>query len=118
MTEQEIAYKILNEAFAEWTKRQTLIKGSKSTEEFANYLGYSQQAVNFWLNRKNKISERAIDTIAPKLAELLGTEIYKILGLPMPDKSKIELDNIWENLSNEKKSEILKLAKKFTKNDR
>jgi transcriptional regulator with XRE-family HTH domain len=118
MNNTEKTREILEKAFAEWRKLQTLKKGKISVSEFGKYLGYSQQAISFWLNKTYPISKEAKLKMAPKFAELLGNEIYEILELPMPDESKTELDNIWENLSNEKKNEILKIAKKFTKNDR
>jgi transcriptional regulator with XRE-family HTH domain len=109
------AHEVLEKAFAEFRKRQTLARGKVSIEEFANELGYKQPTVNQWLNKDRPIGENALIKIAPKIAELLGNEIYKTLGLPMPDESKIELDEIWDNLPEDKKGELLKVAKKLSK---
>lgn len=115
MPNTEKAPLILEKALAEWRKQQTLKREKISISKFADFLGYSQQAVNFWLNRDRPVSEEAIIRIAPKLAELLGTEIYTILELPEPKINLKYLESIWGNLSPKDREKLRKEAEKIVK---
>jgi transcriptional regulator with XRE-family HTH domain len=116
----EKAHEILEKAFAEWRKIQTLKREKISVEEFGNFLGYSQQAVNFWLNKDRPIGENAIIKIAPRLAELLGNKIYKDLGLPEPEENLEYIKKNWNEFTPEERVILRKQAEKIIKkkNDR
>lgn len=103
------ALNILEKALAEWRKQQTLKQGKISVTAFAEYLGYSQQIVNFWLNKDQPISENAITKIAPKLAELLSNEIYTELEIEKPDILYNYIKDNWKNISKDKKDKIVKV---------
>lgn len=115
MAKSEKAHEILEKAFAEWRKKQTLKREKISVEEFGKYLGYSQQAVNFWLNKDRPVGENALTKIAPKLAELLGNEIYKILELPEPEENLIYIESVWDKLSPEEQRIIRNQTEKIVK---
>lgn len=115
MTNLDKAHEILEKALAEWRKQQTLKRERISIEEFASFLGYSQPTVNLWLNKDRKIGESALSKMAPKIAELLGNEIYKILELPMPEENLVYIENNWEKLSLEEKREIKKMIERKIK---
>jgi uncharacterized membrane-anchored protein YjiN (DUF445 family) len=106
---------ILDRAFAEWKKVETLKREKTSVSRFADFLGYSQQSVNFWLHRDRKISEEALITILPKLAELLGENIYDELNVEKPDHLLNYVTNNWKKTSKDKKEKIAKLIEEDTK---
>jgi transcriptional regulator with XRE-family HTH domain len=115
MADPEKAKLVLENALAEWRKRETLKRERTSISRFADYLGYSQQAVSFWLNGTNPISDEAINKMAPKLAELLGERIYDELQLKKPDLLLDYVTGNWETMSKEKKEKIAKLIEQDTK---
>jgi transcriptional regulator with XRE-family HTH domain len=114
MIKIENAPTVLERALAEWRKQETLKRGRTSIRKFADYLGYSQALVGFWLNKKQKISEGALINIAPKLATLLGNEIYKELEITKPNIYKEYAIRNWEKLPEKKQKEITKIIKKYT----
>ena len=105
---------ILERALAEWRKVQTLKREKTSISKFADYLGYSQQAVSFWLNGDNEISEQAILKILPKLSELLGLEIYDELNLDRPDVIKNYVNENWNDAPLEERKRIAKIIEKYS----
>ena len=115
MTNLDKAPTILDQAFAEWRKRETLKRGKTSISKFADYLGYSQQAVSFWLNRDRKISEDAVLEMLPKLSELLGEEVYDELEVPRPDKLYEYVTSNWNDAPVEEKKRIAKIIEKYSK---
>ena len=115
MVKTDVAPTILERALAEWRKRETLKRGKTSIRKFAEYLGYSQAIVGFWLNKNQKISENAIKNIAPKLAELLGDEIYTELEIEKPNIYKDYVIKNWEKLPEKKQKEIFETVKKYEK---
>lgn len=112
MIKIENAPTVLEKALAEWRKRETLKRGKTSIRKFAEYLGYSQALVGFWINKNQKISEKALITIAPKLEELLGDEIYKELEIPKPNIYKEYVIKNWENLPDKEQKKIFEIVKK------
>jgi len=106
---------ILERALAEWRKIQTLKREKTSISKFADYLGYSQQAVSFWLNGDNEISEQAILKMLPKLSELLGLEIYDELNLERPDIIQNYVNENWNDAPVEEKKRIAKIIEKYSK---
>lgn len=118
MSNTEKTREILERAFAEWRKLQTLKKGKTSIGEFGKYLGYSQQAVSFWLNKTYPISNEAKLKLAPKFAELLGIEIYKELNLPEPEESLEYIKENWNEFTEEEKEILQKQAEKFVRKRR
>jgi len=76
--------------FSEWINQKYKIwittqeKGQDTIDDFAKYIGVSQQLMSFWLNGKRSPGARTI----PLLAELYGNEIYEVLGLPQSEKNE------------------------------
>ncbi|MBI2331701.1 MAG: hypothetical protein HYU84_06005 [Chloroflexi bacterium] len=114
MPNLEKAPELLDQAFAEWRKQETLKRGKTSIGKFAEFLGYSPAAVGFWLNRDRPISEEALITILPKLAELLGEEIYNKLDIPKPDKLFEYVSKNWDEAPIEERQRIAKIIQKYT----
>jgi transcriptional regulator with XRE-family HTH domain len=111
----DLAPKIIERALAEWRKQQTLKKGKTSVTVFADFLNYSQSSVSQWVNGGKAVSEDALIAIAPKLAELLGEEIYDELEIEKPDLMLDYVNNNWKNVSKQKKEKIAKLIEEDTK---
>lgn len=114
MIKLEKAPAILERALAEWRKEQTLKKGKTSVTQFADYLEYSQSAVSFWLNGNRPISEDALLEIIPKLAELLGEEVYEELEIDKPDNLYEYVKGNWKETSKEDKKKIAQIIQKAT----
>lgn len=115
MTNLEKAPKVLEQALAEWRKQETLRKGKTSVSKFADFLDYSQTAVSLWLNGDRGISEEAILAILPKLAELLGVEVYDELEVPRPDKIYEYVTDNWNKAPIEEQERIAKIISKYSK---
>lgn len=77
-------------------------------DDFAKYLGVSQPTVSSWLNGKRRPTGKNIDTIA----DLLGPEIYDLLGLQRPDPGLIYITRNWHHLSEDFKYQIQEEATK------
>ncbi len=114
MSKLEKAPALLEQAFAEWRKQETLRRESTSISKFAEFLGYSRAIVGFWLNRDRPISEDALISILPKLAELLGMEIYDELEIPRPNFLHQYVSTHWEKLPPEEQRRIAKTIAKYT----
>lgn len=122
MPKLEKALPILEKALAEWRKQQTLKRGKTSVSKFADFLNYSQSAVSFWLNEDRPISEEALITILPKLAELLGMEVYDELDIPRPDPLLQFINSRWERIPPDKQQKLVEDAERYaaetSKNER
>jgi transcriptional regulator with XRE-family HTH domain len=104
---------ILEKALAEWRKRQTLRKGKISVAEFADFLNYSRSLVGFWLNGDRSVSESALISILPKLADLLGLEVYDELNIPRPDPYLQSINSSWERIPPDKQLQLAEDAKRY-----
>jgi hypothetical protein len=105
---------LLERAFAEWRKQETLRRSSTSIGKFADFLGYSRTIVGFWLNGDRPISEDALISILPKLAELLGLEVYDELEIPRPNFLYQFVVAHWDNLPPDEQKRITKIIAKYT----
>jgi transcriptional regulator with XRE-family HTH domain len=105
---------ILNKAMKEW-KKTRIDQGvdSLSIEEFARELGASQPTVTNWLNNKHSPTLESIVNIAPKLAELLGPDIYEQLGIQRPDPTISQVIQVYDKASTEEKVEMLKMIREW-----
>jgi transcriptional regulator with XRE-family HTH domain len=108
------AQAFLEKALAEWRKQETLKKGKTSVSKFADFLNYSQTAVSLWLNGDRNISEEALMEILPKLAELLGMEIYDELEIQRPNLLYQYVARHWKNLPPEEQKRVGKTISKYT----
>jgi len=110
---------LLEQALAEWRKQQTLKRKSASLSQFAVFLGYSRPIVSLWMTEGNNRypSKESIKTIAPKLAEILGLEVYDTLDIPRPDPDLQKINELWPQLPENAREKILKLGEKFAKDN-
>jgi transcriptional regulator with XRE-family HTH domain len=67
----------LTQKYLEW---QSSAGERKSVTEFAQYLNVSQQTASFWINGRGTPSGKNL----AKIADILGWDIYDILGMPRP----------------------------------
>jgi transcriptional regulator with XRE-family HTH domain len=105
---------ILNKAMREWKKtRIDQGEDSLSIEEFSRELGASQPTVTNWLNKKYSPSFSTLRNIAPKLAELLGPDIYEQLGIQRPDTTISQVIQVYDKASTEEKVEMLKMIREW-----
>jgi transcriptional regulator with XRE-family HTH domain len=79
--------KWVNQKYKLWAINK--VKGEDTVENFANYIGVSQQLMSFWLNGKRMPGARTI----PLLAKKYGQEIYDTLGHP-----SVESDSPFDQL--------------------
>lgn len=119
MTDNTVIPYLLEQALAEWRKQQTLKRESTSLSQFAVFLGYSRPIVSLWMTEGNNRypSKETIKTIAPKLAEILGSEVYDTLDLPRPDPDLQKINELWPHLPKNAQAQILKLGEKFAKDN-
>jgi transcriptional regulator with XRE-family HTH domain len=59
----------------------------KTVTEFSEYIGISQSLMSHWMSQKGKIptSQEKIS----KLVNRYGNEVYKVLGLPIPQSDSL-----------------------------
>jgi len=91
----------LEQQFLDW-QSQT---GSRQTiSDFADYLSVGRVALTNWMNGKRIPSGDSVKRIAEKL----GPQIYRILGLVPPDDEKLlQLLEYWDELSEKEQEELL-----------
>lgn len=114
MTDPKTARSVLERALAEWRKRETLNKQKTSLPFFAKYLGYSRPAVSLWLNGDKDISEDALLHMLPKIASLLGLEIYDELEIERPNLLLEYANRHWNNVPLKEQQKIAALISKHT----
>lgn len=100
-------------ALIEWRNRQTKKRKSVSENAFAAFLGISRPTVTQWLNKRNEPSHEYLVMIAPKLAELLGPQVYDDLGLARPDEQFDELKAQYDQVPPDEKEEFLEEVRKL-----
>ena len=107
---------ILQDAYDAWRIARIRAKENISLDSFADYLGKSQSTVSMWLNKKRSPDLESMQTIAPKLAQLLGDEIYVKLGL-MPETETDPLLNFvnrnWDKLPPEAQEQIQQIIDNY-----
>jgi len=115
MTDRTIIPRLLEQALAEWRKQETLKRGSTSLAQFAKYLGYSRPIVWLWISEDNDRypSKATIEKIAPKLADLLGLEVYDQLNLPRPDPLLEFIISKVDQLTDEQRQSMTDLLEKY-----
>jgi len=103
--------------FSEWEKAQP---GRRSTyTAFADYLSHNsygleikQQYVSNW-SKGTEPSEKYV----PVLAELLGKEIYEILGIALPNPYLQKINQLFDRLTPEHQRQLAEDAERYqTKN--
>lgn len=81
----------------------------KTLEEFANYLGVNRSLLSFWMNGTRVPNEDNAD----KMAEILGNEIYDVLGMPRPNPYLQRINRVWEFLPDDVQQQIANEAEKY-----
>lgn len=98
--------KYLEKKYLDW---QQEMGERKTIEEFGHYIGVSQGAVSLWMNGKR---EPAADSIK-LLANVLGPEIYDVLGLERPDPRLVYIQQIWGMLPPESRQRLTDEAQRM-----
>lgn len=81
----------------------------KTLEEFSNYLGVNRSLLSFWMNGTRVPNEDNAD----KMAEILGNEIYDVLGMPRPNPYLQRINRVWEFLPDDVQQQIAEEAEKY-----
>jgi transcriptional regulator with XRE-family HTH domain len=100
-------------ALIKWRQIQTKNRESVSLNSFADFLGISRPAVSQWLNKERTPGFESLIVIAPKLAQLLGPQVYDELGLSRPDQRFGELKELYDVVPSEDKDELLEAVRKI-----
>ena len=104
---------LVEDALIEWRTIQTKKRQSVSLNGFADYLEISRPQVSHWLNGERKITAKHKIKIAPKLAELLGEQVYAELGVPSPDPNLKKITYLWGKLPTEARQKLAEQAAKY-----
>ena len=104
---------LLERVFLEYRIRQTRQRLSVSLNSFANFLEFSPPIVNLWLNGSRIPTQGNVERIIPKLVEILGLEVYDLLGLPRPDPDLLRLSQAWPHIPKEYRQELADQGEKY-----
>jgi len=99
----------LERKYLEWQ----LEVGRKSQAEFARLMGVSRAALTMWMNGTHLPDMES----AKKIASILGSEVYDVLGYPTPNPYLQKINQLFERLSSEQQKKIADDVEKYqTKN--
>jgi len=104
---------VLNLALREWRKQQIDKDEGYSLDKFAAQLGFSQSAISTWLNNKQSPNLESLIKITPKLAEILGNQVYIDLGLLRNGELLKNYIELYETISPADREEMLKTVYQF-----
>jgi transcriptional regulator with XRE-family HTH domain len=105
---------VMNKALRKWRiDRINSGNESISIDAFAKYLNSSQSTISTWLNGNSIPRLGNLLIIIPKLAEILGPSVYKELGILRPDPTFNQIRYIYDTVSEEEQSEIIKIIREF-----
>lgn len=96
----------LTRKFLEWQLEQG---ESKSQAEFAGLLGVKRTSLTMWMNGDHLPENENVE----KLANVLGPEVYDLLGLPRPDPLLKSINSRWERIPPEKQQKLAELAEQY-----
>lgn len=94
-------------ALISWRKSQTQKRETVSLNAFAKFLGVSRPAVSQWLNNDRIPEMESLIQIAPRLEELIGPNVYDLLGLARIDPQLDELKEQYDQVPLDKKEQFL-----------
>ncbi len=80
-----------------------------SNKEFGDLLGVSAVTISQWINGKYKPGTEIIN----RLAEILGAEVYFVLGYGSPEPDLRYISRNWENLPDEARHQIKEIVDKY-----
>jgi len=98
--------KYLETKYLDWQRE---MGERKTIEEFGHYIGVSQGAVSLWMNGKR---EPAADSVK-LLANVLGPEVYDVLGLERPDPRLVYIQQVWSKLPLEAQADLREMAERY-----
>lgn len=103
----EAVKRLLNKKYLEW---QQQIQERKTITEFAEYLGFPQSTVSFWMNAARLVKKRED---IEQLASMIGFEIYDVLGKERPDLDLHYIQANWELLDPHAKRILREQAERY-----
>lgn len=80
---------------------------SKTIAEFVKYLGISRASFDKWSNGERMPDPESVRLLAVKCKDY---QIYDLVGLPKPSKDMQRLMELFPNLTEEQRRQILELA--------
>lgn len=100
--------------FGEWLDRQYVAwqggEGrSRTVGEFAEFLEFPRETVSRWTNGRSTPTDR---TIADRLADKLGDEVYTVLGMEPTDPRLRVISAHWDEYPESKKDQIHQVAER------
>ena len=96
----------LEKKYLDWQHEQGR---RKTIEDFAAYIGVSRPLLNMWMNGKRKPGKESLKL----LSEILGNEVYDILGYERPNPYLQKINQIFEYLSPEQQRKLAEDAKRY-----
>lgn len=77
-------------------------------KEFADHLGIKQSTISMWYSGQNPSPENV-----KRLSEVLGPEVYDVLGLDRPDPDLAFIEQQWQNLTPQARRAIRQQAEQY-----
>lgn len=100
----------LLEKFTDWIKAQ---KEPKTVTEFANEAGISRQTILKLMEKDSDLTPRPKTVDA--LAKVIGDDIYTFLGIEKPETELELVNQVWKELKEEEKKQILQIVEPYSK---
>lgn len=104
---------LIERKYLEW---QNKIGKRKTIDEFATLLDISRPLLTMYMNGTRKPRKENLS----KFAEVLGNEVYDVLGFERPDPDLQRLTQIWNRISPKNRQRLLKQGEQLAqdkKND-
>lgn len=103
----EAVKRLMNKRYLEWQQK---LQERKTITEFAEYLGFPQSTVSFWMNGARPIRKKED---IEQLALVIGFEIYDALGKERPDLDLHYIQANWEALDPNAKRILREQAERY-----
>lgn len=106
-TEKPPHSKWIENKYIEWRQKQTTRKAT--IEQFAKFVGVSRSDYNNYTLRKTRPKGEDLE----RIGEMLGPEIYDLLGLERPDPWVKRMEKLFDGLSPESREKAEAFIRKL-----
>lgn len=108
---------LLENALIAWRTKQTKARGSVSLNAFAEEIGASRSLVSMWMLGERPVTLTYRKKIAKPIADLVGSEAYKILDVVPPNPYLQKINVLFERLLPEHQRKLAEDAERYETNN-
>jgi len=104
---------LLENALIAWRTRQTKARGNVSLNAFAEEIGASRSLVSMWMLGDRQVTLAYRKKIAKPIADLVGSEAYKVLDVPPPNPHLQRIIERFPNISTERQQKLAEDSERY-----